>query len=401
VGVYVARYLGPEQYGLLSYAVSFVLLFSALSTLGLNEIVIRELVKDEEQRDVLLGTAFWLKVFGGIALFIVVMIAVKFTNSDPLTKVMVAIIAAGMLLDPFSVIDFYFQARVQSKFVAMAWMGAAVVGGCLKLVLIFLQAPLIWFAVALVAEKAILMSGYLFFYLKNQLSPCLWRFQWRKAVSLLNDSWPLIFSSFAVIIYLRIDQIFLKEMVGANAVGQYAVAVKLSEFWYVFVGAINASLFPAILKVQENHVLYMARLQRLYDLMAFLSIGVAFTMTILGSTIVTFLYGEAYTPAGIALSILTWSGIFVALGSANSRWLVAENYTRVSMINAILGAIINIVLNLFLIPFWGLIGASIATVISYSFSAYLLLLLYKPCWGSFKRLTKALYIPGGIARALS
>jgi O-antigen/teichoic acid export membrane protein len=225
-----------------------------------------------------------------------------------------------------------------------------------------------------------------------------WNFQWRMASSLVKDSWPLILSGFSVMIYMRIDQILLKEMVGADAVGQYAVAVRLSEVWYFVPGVICVSLFPAILNMRQNHALYVARLQRLYDLMAMLSIGVACVVTLLGSTIVTFLYGEAYAPAGIAFSILIWAGVFVALGLANHRWLIAENYTKVSMTNTSLGALTNLTLNLLLIPRLGIIGAAIATVVAQLCTSYLFLLLHKKCWVSFKQLTTALFLPASFLR---
>lgn len=400
VGIYVARYLEPERYGLLSYAASFVGLFTAFSTLGLDSIVVRELVKDPTRREQLLGTAFRLQVAGSGLLFLLVVIAAQFTDSDRLTRTIIAILALVTLFDSFNVISLYFQATVQSKFTAMASIITLVAGSIFRLVLIAVQAGLVWFALAAALEKLILVGGYVFFFTRRETSLWRWQFQGTLARALLKDSWPLILSSMSIMIYMRIDQVLLKAMMNAEAVGLYAVAVRLSELWYFIPLSITASLFPAILNVRDNPPLYMYRLQRIYDFMVFISVGVALITTVAGKYVVTFLYGSAYAPAGQTLMILIWAGVFVSLGVANSNWLIAENLTRVSMINTTLGAVVNIALNLWLIPWLGINGAALATVISYFCSAYLFLLLHKNCLTSFKNMSKALFIPGGIIRAI-
>lgn len=400
VGIYVARYLEPERYGILSYAGSFVGLFAAFSTLGLDSIVVRELVKDPTRREQLLGTAFRLQLAGSGLLFLLVMIAVQFADSDRLTRTIIAILALATLFDPFNIINLYFQATVQSKFTAMASIITLVVGSVFRLALIAVQSGLFWFVLASVLEKLVLAGGYVFFFTRRETSLLRWQFQGKLARSLLKDSWPLILSSMSIMIYMRIDQVLLKALMNAEAVGLYAVAVRLSELWYFVPMTITASLFPAILNVQTNHPLYLQRLQRLYDLMVFISVGVAIVITVLGPWVVAFLYGSAYAPAGSTLMILVWAGVFVSLGVANSNWLIAENLTRVSMINTTLGAILNIALNLWLIPWMGINGAALATVISYFCSAYLFLLLHKNCLLSFRNMSRALFIPGAISRAL-
>ena len=120
VGVWVARYLGPDRFGLLSYAQSFVGIFAAVATLGLGGIVVRELVKDEGSRGKLIGTAFWLKLIGGFATLLILVIAINFTSNDAYTNWLVFIIASATVFQSFNVIDFYFQAKVLSKYVVFA-----------------------------------------------------------------------------------------------------------------------------------------------------------------------------------------------------------------------------------------------------------------------------------------
>ena len=188
VGVWVARYLGPERYGLLSYAQSFVGLFGAIATLGLDGIVVRELVKDESKRNLLLGTAFLLKLFGAIMVLIVLAIAIKFTSNNQFANILIFIIGSATIFQSFNVIDLYFQSKVISRYVVFTNMVSLAMSSIIKIGLILYQASLIAFAVMVLFDSIILALGYLYFYLKNDLSFRDWRFDKRVAVALLKDS---------------------------------------------------------------------------------------------------------------------------------------------------------------------------------------------------------------------
>jgi len=379
VGVWVARYLGPEQFGLLSYAQSFVALFTAFATLGLDGIVVRELVKDESRREELLGTAFWLKVIGSVAVLLILAVAVNFTSNDKYTNMLVFIIASATIFQSFNVIDMYFQAKVLGKYIAFANSLALFLGSSVKVALILNHAPLEAFALAVVFDGFILAIGYVYFYglslrakrsnlhsdiqnAKFSIIPL--KFKRQTAVSLLKDSWPLILSGIVIMIYMRIDQVMIKEMLGAEAVGQYAAAVRISEAWYFIPVVISSSLFPAIINAKKvSEELYYKRLQRLYDLMVWLSIGVALPMTFLSDWVVNLLYGSAYKEAGSVLMIHIWAGVFVSLGVAFGKFLMVENHTRKYFNRTALGAFINVILNFILIPRCGINGAVIATLL--------------------------------------
>jgi O-antigen/teichoic acid export membrane protein len=130
----------------LSYAGSFVGLFTALATLGLDGIMVRELVKTPERRDELLGTAFWMKAGGAVLMWIGIAAAIPFTNNDTQTNILIAIIAFGVIFQAFNVIDLNYQAEVKSKFVVYVHLVQLVVSSIIKLIFIWISAPLIWFA---------------------------------------------------------------------------------------------------------------------------------------------------------------------------------------------------------------------------------------------------------------
>ena len=171
VGVWVARYLGPEKFGLLSFAQSFVGLFTIFATLGLDEIVVRELIKDESRRDDLIGTAFWLKLFGAFVVLLALAFAVKFTSNDDNTNILVFIIASALIFQSFNVVDFYFQSKVMGKFIVYANLISLFTSSIVKITLILNDASLIAFAWVVLFDGFILACGFIYFFLLNFFPP--------------------------------------------------------------------------------------------------------------------------------------------------------------------------------------------------------------------------------------
>lgn len=364
VGVWVARYLGPEQFGLLSYAQSFVGLFTTIATLGLGSIVVRELVKDNSRRDELIGTAFWLKVMGAFGVLIILAIAVNFTSNDYYTNILIFIIASATIFQSFNVIDFYFQSIVMGKFVVFANIISLFVSSLVKIVLILNEAPLEAFAVVVVFDSFVLACGFVYFFLKKSVvSVKKLKFSIETAILLLKDSWPLILSGMAVMIYIKIDQVMIKEMMNTAALGQYSAAVRLSEAWYFLPMVIASSLFPAIINAKkQGDGIYYKRLQNLYDLMVWMAIVIALPMTLLSDWIIEMLYGVQYIEAGSVLMIHVWAGIFLFLGVASAKWYLMENLQILLLWRSFYGVITNIALNFLLIPKYGIQGAAISTI---------------------------------------
>jgi O-antigen/teichoic acid export membrane protein len=367
VGVYVARYLGPARFGLLSYAGSFVGLFGALATLGLDGIVVRELVKTPERRDELLGTAFGLKIGGAILLWVAILAAVPLTNNDLQTNSLIAIIAFAAIFQAFNVIYFNFQAEVKSKYVVHAQLVQLVISSITKLVFIAIEAPLIWFALVYLLDAVVLAVGLSVMYLRNSGKLWYWQWKWQVATGLLRDSWPLILSGMVISIYMKIDQVMIKEMLGAEEVGLYAAAVRLSEAWYFIPMAITSSLFPAIINAKkQSEELYYQRLQKLYDLMVWMAVAIALPTTFLAPWVIELLYGEAYIGAANVLSIHIWAGVFVSLGVGQGKFWLTQNMQKQQFVITFSCSIINIVLNFILINSHGIIGAALSTLISYA-----------------------------------
>ena len=391
VGIYVARYLGPERFGLLSYSVSFVWLFSSLASFGLNNILVRELVQSPEQRNNLLGTVFWLKVFGTFVMATAIALALQFFEDEQQTYWMIFIIALGYLFQTTNVIELYFQAQVQSKFIVRAQVAQMLITSLFKIYLIYVQAELIWFAFALMLDQAVAAALFLIVYCwKINFFP-FFTFHWKRAKKLMDGALPLIFSGMMVLLYMKIDQVMLKEMLNAKAVGVYAAAVKLCEAWYFIPSAIMASLFPAIIESRkESEEYYENRVQKLYEMMVWGSLLVAIPTSFLADWFIQVLYGAIFQEAAIVLKIYIWTFVFVSLGVASSHWLVAENLEKYALLRSLLGAIINITLNWYMIPIYGITGAAYATLITQLFVSYLFFGLSKHTRNSFMLSTRAL-----------
>jgi O-antigen/teichoic acid export membrane protein len=372
--VWIARYLGPEEFGLFSYAQSFVGLFTVIATLGLDNIVIRELVKDESRRYELIGTAFWLKLMGAFGVLIILAIAVNFTTNDMQTNILVFIIASATIFQSFNVIDFYFQSKVMSKFIVYANIISLSISSIIKVILILNEAPLVAFAWVILFDSFVLACGFIYFYFKNNTKSIMKNLKFTKttAKGLLKDSWPLILTGVVISIYMKIDQIMIKEMLGSEAVGQYAAAVRLSEAFYFIPVVIAASLFPAIINAKKvSEELYYARLQKLYDFMVWMAIAIAIPMSFASDWLVKILYGTHYYEAGPVLLIHAWAGILVFLGVASGKWYISENLQILYFWRVFCGMIINIILNLILIPKYGINGAAYSILASYTVAAYL------------------------------
>lgn len=371
-GIWVARYLGAEQFGVLSYAVAFVAIFNPIAKLGLDGIVVRELVIESSQKDKYLGTAFWLKFGGAFLSLAVVVLALQFTSNDHTTKLYILIIASGMIFQSFEVVAFYFQSQVQARYISTGKLMQLLLSSLLKIYLVCMESELRWFVLVSLVDQITLAAAYFIVYQRRQSGSFIRSFDYMTAKQLLKDSWPLIFSGLVVMIYMRIDQIMIKEMLGDREVGIYSVAVRLSEVWYFIPMVITSSLFPSIINARKvSQELYHVRLQRLYSFMVWIAIAAAIPTTFLSDWLVAFLYGEAYQGAGEVLRIHVWGSVFVFLGVASSAWLTSENLQHISFYRTLSGAMINVSLNIVLIPIFGIVGAAVATVISYMAAGFL------------------------------
>lgn len=371
VTVAVIRYLGPNEFGIYSYAISFYGLFVAFISLGMESISIRELIKHPEKRDEILGSVFYSQLLGAVLAISLIALTLFVTNEDANTSFLILIISVSSFFQTFSVVDYYFRSKINARYSVYVLSTSVILVAIIKFSLIFIKAPLLYFLIAYACEFIFNAIGYTIIYHSQKLKISFWKFDKKLALTLLKDSWPLILSGVVVSIYVKVDQVLIKNMLTSKDVGIYAAAVRLSESWYFIPIAISNALFPAIVNAKSISVeLYQSRIQKLYDLLAWIAIGISIPVSFLSVEIIQVLYGSKYLASAPILTIYIWAGVSVFLGVASSQYLVTENLTKISFLRTFVGMLSNVVLNLLLIPKFGIIGSAYATLISYTIATF-------------------------------
>ncbi len=395
VGAWMASYLGPSLYGEFSYAFAISMLFVPVAMLGLDYIAIRELIKEPSRRDEVLGTVFSLMLASGVVIFVLANATIRiFRPQDPLAHWLVAIMSGGAVFQTLIAIEFWFESQLQWKFTVYARNTAFMLINLARIVMIIQKAPLLAFAWASLAEVVIGSAGLVIVYRANGLHLKAWRYSRTLAGTFLKDGWPLACSVFMTMVYLKIDQVMLGTMAGNEQVGLYAAAVRLTDAINFIPVAICSSVFPAIVAASKaNEQLFYARMQKLYNLMAFVSYSVAIPIMFLSGTIVDALFGAAYRTTGPLLAALVWAGLFTSLSTARHVFMVSQNWLRINLISTFLACLLNILLNYYLIPGYGAMGAVIASLISYWFAVHGTCFLFKPLRATGWMLTKAMIYP--------
>jgi PST family polysaccharide transporter len=393
VGVWVARYLGPGQFGLLNYAIAFTGLFGAVATLGLDGIVIRELVKSSERRDVILGSAFVLKLIGASIAFLSIMVAITVMRpGQTLTFWVVGLSASALIFQSLNVIDLLFQSRVQSRYTVYATNAAFLLITIVKVGLLLYHAPLLAFAWAALGEIVLSSTFFLVAYRANHMNVWAWCPDWQEMRTLLSASWPLMLTGISIMISMRADQVLIGQYLSDRQVGIYSAAAKIAEIWYFIPLAIAGSTFPLLVESKkQGEDIYYQRLQSLYNVLVLLPIVVGLIMSVLASPIVRFLYGPAYIGSARVLSVLIWSGVPVSFGCAWANWMLLENRTRMMFYFQLATALTNVLLNLVLIPRFGIMGSAYATLISYWFGSVGLFAIMKSQHKALAMIAKAVF----------
>ncbi|MGB5289396.1 MAG: flippase, partial [Ignavibacteriaceae bacterium] len=373
VTIFVVRYLGPKEFGLYSYVLSFFWLFASFSSLGLESIATRETIKYPDQIDELNGTVFFLRLGGGVLAIFMIAVTLLLTGEETNTAILILILSGSFLFQSFTSIEYYFRGIVKAKYNAYALSASVIISSGLKIIFIFQKAPLVYFVVAALSEYAVLATGLIIVYHYNKLSIFNWKYSKKFASSLLKDFWPLALSGIVVMVYMRIDQIMIKNMISEEAVGYYSAAVRICEAWYFIPVTLCSSIFPAIVNAKNiSEEFYHNRMQKLYDLLTWLAIGIAIPVTIFSNQIIQILFGSDFSSAAPVLTIYIWAGVAVFLGVASSQYLINENLTKLSFYRSSVGMILNVVLNFIFIPKYGIIGSAVATLISYTVATFFL-----------------------------
>lgn len=370
IGAIVARYLGPESLGKLNFAHSFVMIFLVFSTLGLDSVVVKYLVSDDEDRDEILGTVLSVKLFAGTVSFVLIVLLTYLFGYDLDTKIGISIVATTQIFQCFNVLDLYFQSQVKSKFVVVSNIVSVLVSSILKIIFVLYGLDVIWFISVFAIESLVLSTSLCIAYKKQGQSILKWKSSIKLAKKLLSKSWPLMLSGLTISIYMKVDQLMIKELLNFEELGYYSAALKLSETWYFLPMVVSASFFPSLVNSFDNKNQYLSRFQLLYDGLLIISFALSICTVVVAPYLIDFLYGEAYSKSSDVLTLQIWASIFVFNGVASSKWFVINHEEKTLMYITTMACGINIVLNYIVIPKYGVNGAAFTTIISQAFSSF-------------------------------
>lgn len=364
VGLLTARYLGPSNYGLISYAGTYTTFFASLCTLGINSIIVKNFIDYPEEEGTTLCTAIILRAVSSVASLIAIMgISFVADKGEPVTQIIVFLCAIGMVFQIFDTFNYWFQAKLQSKYSAIATLVAYVSVSAYRIILLVFKKDVQWFALASSIDYMVLACFLAIAYKKNDGPK--FRFSWEKSKQLLKESYNFILSGLMVSIYGSTDRFMLKQMVNEESVGYYATALTLCNMWVFVLSAIIDSVTPTIMQAHGTNIeTYKQRNRQLYSIVFYVSAFVSACFMLFGKVAICILYGEAYIGAAMPLSIITWYTAFSYLGVARNAWIVCEHkqlYLKYLYLGA---AITNVALNAVLIPRWGASGAAMASLLT-------------------------------------
>ena len=367
VTIMVARYLGPAQFGELNFVIALVSIFAVVAGFGLQATVVNDLVMFPEKVEAIVVNALIIKLASAFICYLALILTIVILRPEgDLARIYVAIFGMTLFAKCADVYRYWFEAKIKSKHIVWSENCVLILVAALKLIMVYLQAPLLSFVWILVLEYfLVLLVAHWVFHHQVSFRVALSCFDLDTAKSLMSKSWPLLISAAAWVLYAKIDQVMLAELTGDEQVGIYSVAVRLSEVTNFVPGILVFSFMPAILPLfKTRNAQYLRRLQQIYDLLFISMFCLAIFITLLAPWLVIVLFGHEFAASSEILRIHIWGAIFTAFSLISARHLVNIQMQKVLMFRNILGLILNIVLNWIFIPEYGGVGAAWASLIS-------------------------------------
>lgn len=360
----MARYLGPASWGKLNYVLAFVSIIITISNLGMDGFLVKEFVENIDSKNEILGTSFVLRLLSIVIMLLVTLVIFYLINADADTYKLFLLLYLTVIFTPFDLIDLEYQSKLQSKKTVIAKNIGYFSGAVLKLVAIVLKFKLIYFALVLGLESVLAYSFLVWQYQKKDLTIRQWKFDKKLVSHFIYMGWPFFLSGLAVILYMRLDQIMLGNLLNTDKVGEFSAAVKVSEMFLFIPAAISASFYPTLIEAKKNTlpITYYSKVKQLIKIMFLISMAICIVTCLSSSVIIKILYGNQFSSSVRVLQIYIWSLPAIFFGVAFNQYLVIENQQKFNLYRTLAGLLVNVGLNLFLIPLYGPVGAALATL---------------------------------------
>lgn len=393
VGILVARYLGPSQYGLMNYVISYVALFTIISSFGLDDIEIRELSKNPENKNKILGTCFRIRLaFATLALLLII-ITLFIYKTDKFTTCMILLYSATLYTGCFNIIRNFFTSIVKNEYVVKSEITRTLIGACIKIFLLWMKAPLEYFIAATMFDTILVASGYFISYKKIIGKISEWKFDRARVFFYIKESFPLVLSGAAVIIYQRIDQVMIGNMIDKESVGYFATAGKFLDLILFLPMVLTQTITPLLVRAKERNIdEYNQKKQQFVNVVVWVSIILSAFVSLCAYWLIILTFGEKYLLAVPILQIMAFKTVGMALSSSSGQIIIMERIQKWAFIRNLIGCLICIGLNLILIPRYGVIGSAWVTIVTVAFTGCLANIFIPPYHGIMKMQLKALFL---------
>jgi PST family polysaccharide transporter len=401
IGTWIARYLGPEQFGELSYILAYLMFFQVVANMGMDGIVVKEIVKlgvinshsgkSDSNSDIseikenadsfkdyqleigeILGATFVIRIIVGLFCWLLAiggMILIYGLSSQ--NVLLTALAGSCLIFQAANTIDLWFQSQNQSRRTVLVKLLAFVISNGFRIAFIIGQLPIVSFAVAMFIEFAITAAALCYAY-KKMTCGSKWFLSIKTVgLSLIKQSWPFMISGLSVAMYMRIDQVMIRHMLGQRELGIYSAAIILSSMWYVLPSIACTSLLPTLtLTKLIDDKLYTKRIVQMFRVFLLTSIVISGIVVWKSDVLIQIFYGEKYLDASNILKILIITTIPVFVGVGQSAWLINEGKSKLYLIQTLAGGVLSIFLNLILIPKYGLLGAASSVLLAQLTAAF-------------------------------
>lgn len=380
ISAWLARYFGPEKYGMFSYAVAFVSMFSFIVNLGVDSLLSKELVSSPEEKESLMGTGIGIKFIGSVVAMMLVSISSFVFIEDESMRLLIIIYSLVFAFEPLNLINVFFQSQVKSKIISIVKIYVLVISSILKIFLILSGLSVVWLAIIFVAESFFANILLVYFYQRESLSIFNWKLKPALAYKMLSSSIFLILASACNYVFMKADQLMIGTLLGNVEVGLYAVAVRFVDIWYFIPVILTGSLFPAIVNSrQTNRYTYIRRIKFFFYLMAVIGVLVSLVSWFIAPIVINYLFGAQYFSSIHIVQIYSLSSIGVCLGWGIQNYLLSDGKVKQIFIYYFAAMCLSLTLNFLLIQEIGVIGGAYAAVISAISTpvVFILLNLYK------------------------
>lgn len=399
VGALTARYLGPGNYGLINYAAAYTTFFASVCTLGINSILVKNLMDHPEEEGLTIGTALLLRcVSSALSALMIIGIVSIVDRGEPVTIAVVALSSLGLVFQIFDTLNYWFQARLESKYSALASLVAYVAVSAYKILLLVKGMSVQWFAIATAVDYLVIAIFLLAAYFAKGGKS--FRFSMKKAGELLNASKSFIISGLMISVYASTDKLMLKQMLDDTIVGCYSTAESVTNMWVFVLAAIVDSFYPEIVQAfRQDRSRYERKNRQLYAIVFYIACSVSLVISLLAKPIIQIIYGDAYLQAVQPLRIIIWYSAFSYLGVARNVWIVCENLQKYLKYIYIGAGVLNVLLNAVLIPLWGISGAALASLVTQIATIVLFPALIRPLRPNVRLMMEAVCLKDVFPRA--